>query len=86
MISRFIDGIQGLCNCRVIALGVYPFTYSSGWGIIRNKKSKASNELVAKVIQNFESTFNIPAIIVGEKEQEEKLVNSCINFFTGDSA
>ena len=85
MISRFIYGIQGLCNCRVIALGVYPFTYSNGWGIIRNKKSKASNESVEKVVQNLESTFKIPVIIVGEQEYEEKLVNTCIKFFTGDS-
>ena len=82
-VSRAIYGVESLCNCKVIGIAVYPLTYANGWGIIRSKKSKTTDEHVQKTIDYLERTYHIPVVVTGEKSNEDKLIQSCLHYFSG---
>jgi hypothetical protein len=66
----------------VIGIGLYPFAYKNGWGIINDKKEKVSKLDIEKKIKELDKNFNVYSFEIGNSIYEKKLVDVIENFFT----
>ncbi|MGM0125499.1 hypothetical protein IGI37_002898 [Enterococcus sp. AZ194] len=81
-ISRTIHSIENLIDCKVITLGLYPFLFKDGWGIINDKKIKASLIEIENRIQELESIFSCVVVEVGNKQTESKIIETIEAYFS----
>lgn len=79
-ITRTINSIWNLTKSKVFILAIYPFdiTYDR---IIDSQKKKLTKSELDILINQFEEYFNIPTIVIGESEYEEKLFKEICKFF-----
>lgn len=83
-IERTIQVIESLGSCKVICIAIYPFSYKNGWGIIRSKKEKVSDEEIKEMQKKLNDRFHIPVVETGDSEAAQVLAQSCIHYF-GDT-
>lgn len=79
-IKRTIDVIWNMTKSKVFALAIYPFdiTYDR---IIDSQKKKLKKFELDKIITELEKHFELPAIVIGESDYEDKLYREICNFF-----
>lgn len=79
-ITRTINSIWNMTKSKVFILAIYPFdiTYDR---IIDSQKKKLTKSELDILINRFEEYFNIPTIVIGESEYEEKLFREICGFF-----
>lgn len=79
-ITRTINSIWNMTKSKVFMLAIYPFdiTYDR---IIDSQKKKLTKSELDILINRFEEYFNIPTIVIGESEYEEKLFREICGFF-----
>ena len=79
-IKRTIETLWNLTNSKVFMIAIYPFevTYDR---VIDSNKKKISKERLQELVNHFEKTFNIPTIVIGENEYDEKILTTVYNFF-----
>ena len=80
-ISRTISAIEGIARCKVIGIAIYPMVYT-GWGIISNRKTLASNEEIRKFKEQLVQYADIPAFVIGNEQDEDIIMMSILNYFS----
>jgi hypothetical protein len=81
-VKRTILSLENLTYTKVIGIGLYPFAYKNGWGIINDKKEKVSKLDIEKKIKELDKNFNVYSFEIGNSIYEKKLVDVIENFFT----
>lgn len=83
-IKRTIDTIEGVGRGKVISIVIYPCCYQNGWGIIRDKKVKITEDSLLEGRRKIiEIETGVKSYILGKEEQEDELIDNCIDFFSG---
>ena len=82
-IENTIKYIEGLCNCNVIALALFPFDFENEWAKAVSKRKKLTCEEISSIIKKLAVDFKVKTFVVGNKESEEELVNYIIDKFAG---
>lgn len=81
-IERTINSIENLIDCKVIGIGLYPFLFKDGWGIINDKKKKASLIDIKNRISELELLFNKEVIEIGNRQDEPVLLEIIEKYFS----
>lgn len=81
-IRNSIYALKGLTDATVIALVMYPITYSSEWnGIYGNSKHKVTFVEYKEKADQLQNEFQIPVYLLGEKQHISELCQTVIEFF-----
>ena len=82
-IENTIKYIEGLCNCDVIALALFPFDFQNDWAKAVSRRKKLASEEVRAIIDKLSVDFKLRLFVIGNEESEEELVNYVIDKFAG---
>lgn len=80
-IERTIKSIEGVGDCEVIALALYPLSYLNGWQLMNNIKKKIDN--LEEIKRRLESELHLKVFVIGYEEDTEKLRDKCIEYLSG---
>lgn len=80
-IDRTIKSVRALTNSQVFLFALYPFEITFD-RVIDSQKRKLTKQELEKCVSRLETTFHIPAIVIGETEYEEKLFSEICKFFS----
>ncbi|MBR2505925.1 MAG: DUF1611 domain-containing protein [Bacilli bacterium] len=82
-IENTIKYIEGLCNCDVIALALFPFDFQNDWAKAVSRRKKLASEEVRTIIDKLSVDFKLRLFVIGNDDSEEELVNYVIDKFAG---
>lgn len=71
----------GLTDATVLALVMYPITYSSEWGGIGTSKRNITDEEFSKRARELEDEFHTPVYLLGDEDDLSQLSENIIDFF-----
>ena len=77
-IERTIKAIEGVADCRVLALALYPLAFLNGWQMMNSKKSKVAN--LNEIKEKFETDLNRDVYTIGDEEDINRLTQLCIDY------
>ncbi len=81
-IRKSMYTLIGLTDATIIALVMFPITFSSDWnGIYGNSKYKITFEEYKEKAHHLQEEFKIPVYFLGEKKHLEKLCKVVIDYF-----
>ena len=71
----------GLTDATVLALVMYPVTYSSEWGGIGASKRNITEEEFSEKARELEDEFHTPVYLLGDEDDLSQLCENIIDFF-----
>lgn len=77
-VIRTIKVIENLSNCKVIAICVFPFQYSSGWNRMNQKYSHIDN--IKEIGEAIQKAVHIPVFSLND-ENIDPIYAKVIDFF-----
>ncbi|MBE6052537.1 MAG: DUF1611 domain-containing protein [Clostridium sartagoforme] len=81
-ILRSINVIEGLTNCKVISLVVFPMDFKNNWAKVMDSRIKVSDEDIKKFIYDIQRKAKVPCYVLGNMQDMSKLYEDCINYFS----
>ena len=79
-IERTIKAIEGVGDCEVIALALYPLSYLNGWQLMNNMKKKIDN--LEDIKKRIESELHLEVFVIGNEKDTERLRDKCIEYLS----
>ena len=81
-IRNTVYSLSGLTDANVIALVMYPITFSNNWnGIYGESKHVITDDEFLRKKGMLQNEFNIPVFLLGEKQDMESLCQVIIDYF-----
>ena len=77
-IERTIKAIEGVADCRLLALALYPLAFLNGWQMMNSKKSKVAN--LNEIKEKFETDLNRDVYTIGDEADINRLTQLCIDY------
>ncbi len=77
-IERTIKAIEGVADCHVLALALYPMAFLNSWQMMNSKKSKLLN--LDEVKEKFKTNLNRNVYTIGDEEDIKRLTQLCIDY------
>ncbi len=73
---------MGLTDATIVALVMYPLTYSNDWnGVYGNAKYKISYDEYRERAETLHNELNIPVFLLGDEQHLNDLSQIIIDFF-----
>ena len=82
VILRSIKAIEGVGNTSVIALALYPLSYTNSWQMMNNKRERIQN--IDEVIHRLNTFISIPVFVIGSDTDTYNLCNLLIENLSED--
>ena len=82
VILRCIKAIEGVGNASVIALALYPLSYTNSWQMMNNKRERIQN--IEEVIHRLNTFISIPVFVIGSDADTYNLCNLLIENLSED--
>lgn len=83
-ITRTINFIENLVECKVISICVFPMNIKDDWKGIYGKKYKITQDEFNIIKQNLEENICIPIFNLDEYNTIENITNIILDNFTGE--
>lgn len=80
-IHNTIKYLEGVANCKVLALVMFPMAATSDWRAMFEVKELLEEELLNKVVEKINKILNIPVYVLGKEIDMIKLRDNIIDFF-----
>ncbi|MGM0124413.1 hypothetical protein IGI37_001790 [Enterococcus sp. AZ194] len=80
-IRRTISYLEGLVDCKVIGLVIYPFEYPNNWQGSYGKLIRISNADKKEIIEKYQQKFSLP-VFFNEDDEIEKIMTEIVNYFS----
>lgn len=81
-INRTIKAIEGMIECKVFSIVLYPMDFTNNWSKFSELKSRISEDRINKIKEIINIKFNIPCYVLGVKCEMEELFNKTVEFFS----
>lgn len=81
-IINTIKYIEGVTNCQVIGLVLFPMILSNDWKGMFQLKTKINEEQVETVKERLKSKIGIPIYVLGQHADMQNLTDSIIEYFS----
>lgn len=81
-IKRTINTIEGLVDCKVFSIVLYPMDFSNGWSKFSGLKSRISQEKMDQIKENINANFNKPCYVLGIQNDMKELFTKTVGFFS----
>ena len=81
-IKRTISCLESLVSCKVIAVVLFPLSFSSMMTGIYGKKRRLDAEELNFTCNNLESEIDLPVYVLGDNAHMEQLLDKVIEFYS----
>lgn len=83
VILRNIKAIEGVGKTTVIAIAIYPLSYTNSWEQMNNKRSRIEN--IEEITQKLKICIQKPVFVIGDNSDTNNLCNLIINSLSEDN-